>query len=120
MTSPTPARLLSLYRSLLRELPPRALSRTSRTPLQSRLRESISSSSSSSTSTSIDQAEQFLQYVRAQRVYATLLERYNPGMHMDEDDRVRLTARRVGMDLPDEFSYAKAAEEGEGEREGKK
>lgn len=39
-------------------------------------------------------------------MYATLLERYNPGMNMDEEERVRLTARRVGMDLPEEFSYA--------------
>lgn len=39
-------------------------------------------------------------------MYATLLERYNPGMGMDEEERVRLTARRVGMDLPEEFSYA--------------
>ena len=44
-----------------------------------------------------------MQYVRAQRMYATLLERYNPGMGMDEEERVRLTARRVGMDLPEEW-----------------
>lgn len=39
-------------------------------------------------------------------MYSTLLERYNPGIGsvMDEDERVRQTARRVGMDLPDEFS----------------
>lgn len=36
-------------------------------------------------------------------MYATLLERYNPGMSMTEEDKVRLTARRVGMDLPEEF-----------------
>lgn len=30
-----------------------------------------------------------------------LLERYNPGMGMNEEERVRLTARRVGMDLPE-------------------
>jgi hypothetical protein len=48
-------------------------------------------------------AEQYIAYVRAQRMYATLLERYNPGISMDEEERVRLTARRVGMDLPDEF-----------------
>ena len=36
-------------------------------------------------------------------MYATLLERYNPGMNMDEEERVRLTARRVGMDLPEEY-----------------
>lgn len=39
-------------------------------------------------------------------MYATLLERYNPGMNMDEEERVKLTARRVGMDLPEEFNYA--------------
>lgn len=109
-TTPTPTKLRSLYRSFLRELPPRSLSRTSRTPLQSRIRETIASS----TTTSIEQAEQFLQYVRAQRMYATLLERYNPGMNMDEEDRVRLTARRVGMDLPEEFAYAAGVEEGDG------
>ncbi len=69
--------------------------------------------------TPIEQAEQFLQYVKAQRMYATLLERYNPGMNMDEEERVRLTARRVGMDLPDEFSYAAAAEEGASSEEEK-
>ena len=31
-----------------------------------------------------------------------LLERYNPGMGMDEEERVRLTARRVGRDLPED------------------
>lgn len=36
-------------------------------------------------------------------MYATLLERYNPGMNMEEEERIRLTARRVGMNLPEEF-----------------
>ena len=48
-------------------------------------------------------ADQYVQYLRAQRVHTTLLERYNPGMNMSEEDRVRLTARRVGMDLPVEM-----------------
>jgi hypothetical protein len=39
-------------------------------------------------------------------MYATLVERYNPGMNMDEEDRVRLTARKVGMDLPEDFVFA--------------
>ena len=33
-------------------------------------------------------------------MYLSLVERYNPGMNMNEEERVRLTARRVGMDLP--------------------
>jgi hypothetical protein len=43
-------------------------------------------------------------------MYATLLERYNPGMNMDEEERVRLSARRVGMNMPEEFSYAGSGE----------
>lgn len=50
------------------------------------------------------EGQQYLAYVVAQRKYLSLIERYNPGMNMDEEERVRLTARRVGMDLPvDEF-----------------
>jgi hypothetical protein len=109
ITMATPTKLRSLYRSFLRELPSRPLSEKSRSPLQARIRSTIASESN----TPIEQAEQFLQYVKAQRMYATLLERYNPGMNMDEEERVRLTARRVGMDLPEEFSYA-----GSGERSG--
>ena len=40
-------------------------------------------------------------------MYATLLERYNPGMTMDEEERVRLTARRIGMELPEESGFGK-------------
>lgn len=108
-------KLRSLYRSFLRELPSRPLTRTSRTPLQARFRDSITSDRA----TTLEQADQFLQYVQAQRMYATLLERYNPGMNMDEEERVRLTARRVGMELPEEFSYADAAGEGNGNGNGK-
>ncbi|ESZ94679.1 hypothetical protein SBOR_4930 [Sclerotinia borealis F-4128] len=107
----TPTKLRSLYRSFLRELPSRPFTQTSRSPLQSRIRKTIASE----TNTPIEQADQFLQYVKAQRMYATLLERYNPGMNMDEEERVRLTARRVGMELPVEFSYGGEGSEGKGE-----
>jgi len=43
-------------------------------------------------------------YLHAQRIYTTLVERYNPGMNMDEEERTRLTARRVGMELPVEWT----------------
>lgn len=102
----TPTKLRSLYREFLRELPSRPLSEKSKSPLQARIRSTIASESR----TPIEQAEQFLQYVKAQRMYATLLERYNPGMGMDEEERVRLTARRVGMDLPEEFAYGGSGE----------
>jgi hypothetical protein len=49
----------------------------------------------------VQEAEQLAQYARAQRSYCELLERYNPGMSMDEEEKIRLTARRVGFDLPE-------------------
>lgn len=106
----SPAKLRSIYRSLLRELPSRPLSRNSSSTLQKRIRASITSESS----TPIEQAEQFLRYVKSQRMYTTLLERYNPGMNMDEEERVRLTARRVGMELPEEVFSMDASLKGDG------
>ena len=36
-------------------------------------------------------------------MYGSLIARYNPGMDMDEEERVRLSARRVGMEMPVEW-----------------
>ncbi|KAJ4858634.1 hypothetical protein T069G_06901 [Trichoderma breve] len=85
----SPANLRAIYRSLLRELPPRPILSSPRTPLHRRIRSSFA-----------QLAQQLIAYLRAQRMYVTLIERYNPGMEMDQDERIRLTARRVGMDLP--------------------
>ncbi|KIW02367.1 uncharacterized protein PV09_06189 [Verruconis gallopava] len=120
------SKLRSLYRQLLRELPlpspapnaklptrskPSILSHPS--PIKSRMRDSFAipksplatapERSETYLEARIQEAEQFIQYLRAQRQYTTLLERYNPGANMDEEERVRLTARRVGMEMPIEF-----------------
>jgi ATP synthase assembly factor FMC1, mitochondrial len=101
MTSKTP-QIRSLYRRMLRELPSRVhrpgqsiLSNPS--PLQRHIRRGFSETSSEH---NLHAGEQLVQYLQSQRMYLTLVERYNPGMNMDEEERVRLTARRVGMDLP--------------------
>lgn len=107
MAAEASTNLRSLYRSLLRELPPRPILKVPRAPLHQRLREHFHPETSEKVyadkSTAVAQAEQYLHYVRAQRTYVTLLERYNPGMGMDDEERTRLTARRVGMDLPKEY-----------------
>lgn len=100
--TPSPATVRSLYRSLLRELPPRPLLARDRSPLHVRLRENFSSPETVN-SRAPAEARQFIAYLRAQRTYAALLDHYNPGMNMDQEERVRLTARRVGMNLPIEF-----------------
>jgi hypothetical protein len=111
-TKATPT-LRSLYRRLLRELPPTPQPRHTlpRTPIHTSIRKHVSSPSSSpeqqhseaQTLARLQELEQFVTYLRAQRMYGTLLHRYNPGMGMDEEERVRLSARRVGMDLPVEY-----------------
>lgn len=86
----------TLYRGLLRELPPRPLLNPARSPLHSRIRADFSTPRAEDPAL----AEQAVAYLHAQRTYAMLLERYNPGMGIDEAERVRLSARRVGMNLP--------------------
>ncbi|KAG8531016.1 uncharacterized protein KY384_004373 [Bacidia gigantensis] len=95
--------LRSLYRSILRELPHRPLSTPS--PIQQRVRQSFSTHDGHIQQ--INEMEQFIQYAKAQRTYTTLLEKYNPGMSINEEDKVRLTAKRVGMHLPEEFTTTK-------------
>ncbi|KAM0464025.1 hypothetical protein ACHAO4_000751 [Trichoderma viride] len=106
----SPANLRSLYRSLLRELPPRPILASPRTPIHNRIRSSFTETSKSNSNSSAlpphdaehqaQLAHQAVTYLRAQRMYVALVERYNPGMEMPQDERIRLTARRVGMDLP--------------------
>lgn len=116
--------LRSLYRRFLREIPTRSPSLLANpSPLQKHIRSDIAATSSSnspslshqmqtkSAESRAQEAEQFLQFVVQQRIYSTLVERYNPGMNMDEEERVRLTARRVGMELPIERMMGKKDEE---------
>lgn len=101
MSSAAPE-LRAVYRNILRELPlrqPSILANPS--PLQKYIRAGFADSSAR---TSLAEADQYLQYLKNQRVYTTLIERYNPGMNMVEEERIRLTARRVGMDLPVEVT----------------
>ena len=105
--------LRSLYRRFLREMPTRTPSLLANpSPVQKHIRTDIATQSSAnspslahqlqikSAESRLQEAEQILQFVQQQRLYSTLVERYNPGMNMDEEERVRLTARRVGMELP--------------------
>lgn len=117
-SSPSPSHVRWLYRSLLKELPARPVLNTPRAPLHQRLRDSfhatpqVANAGIANAHRSVEEkaaahAAQFVAYLRAQRTYAQLVDQYNPGMNMDEEERVRLTARRVGMDLPVEFGQGK-------------
>lgn len=109
MAAPAPARLRALYRALLRELPPRPVLRAPRPALHTRLRAAFAAAAPTSPAAAAE-ADQLVAYLRAQRQYVALIERYNPGMDMDDEERVRLTARRVGMDLPVGFDHNRRRE----------
>lgn len=112
----------SLYRRLLRELPSRTPSilanpsqvqkhiRADFEPAPTAPSPSLQHQATKSSEQRLSEAEQYVQYLKAQRTYTTLLERYNPGMNMDEEERVRLTARRVGLDLPPELQMGRKKE----------
>ncbi|KYK55077.1 FMC1 protein family [Drechmeria coniospora] len=105
-TTTSAIQLRSLYRALLRELPPRPILANPRSALHSQIRASFASNSiinASDANHRYAEAEQAVIYLRSQRKYVTLLERYNPGMDMDDEERVRLSARRMGMNLPKAF-----------------
>lgn len=117
----------SAYRALLREHPRRNLLQStstsastspgpSTTPLHNHLRKMFRNEGETASPAKqeaeisdaerqrglqrIQEAQQFAQYAKAQRTYTSLLEMYFPGMTMDEEEKIRLTARRVGWDLP--------------------
>ncbi|KAK4190896.1 hypothetical protein QBC35DRAFT_42930 [Podospora australis] len=99
-----PLTLAQAYRGILHELPPRPI--IPRNTLAQTLRENIAKDVKrfdGDKQKAAELPEEYLAYLKAQREYVTLVERYNPGMGMDEETRVRLTARRVGMDLPKEY-----------------
>ncbi|KAJ9653489.1 hypothetical protein H2198_007331 [Neophaeococcomyces mojaviensis] len=96
----------ALYRSLLRELPARSI-RTPPSPLRISIRNHFANTpynpSPEYALARRQEVEQAIQYLKAQRTYGALLERYNPNADLSEEERVRLTARRVGMDMPEEW-----------------
>jgi hypothetical protein len=48
---------------------------------------------------------QVAEYLKSQRIYKTLLQRYNPGALMEDEERIRLSAKRVGLDLPNTVEH---------------
>lgn len=46
------------------------------------------------------QLENAATFLRSDRIYKELLERYSPLKNLTEEERIRATARRVGLDVP--------------------
>jgi ATP synthase assembly factor FMC1, mitochondrial len=79
----------------------------------------------------IAEGDDVLLFLRSQRTYKvwrsyksvdlrkTLLERYNPSVGVEQDEKVRRTARRVGLELPEELK-ARIESDEDGKKEEKK
>lgn len=50
---------------------------------------------------SVEHINDIANYLSYQRTYNELIERYNPGLSMTQEDKIRKTAHRVGFELPD-------------------
>ena len=48
-------------------------------------------------------AQDLLTYLRSARKHRELMERYHPTVHAGQLDRVKMTANRVGLELPKAF-----------------
>ncbi|WWC93133.1 uncharacterized protein L201_008100 [Kwoniella dendrophila CBS 6074] len=92
-----------LYRSLLREIRLSSKqTRLTRNPTVSQhIRTLVDTSKDKQTlSRTLLETRDFL---RSSRIHAELLQRYNPIHGMSEEERIKATARRVGLDTPIEF-----------------
>ncbi|KAK7049581.1 hypothetical protein VNI00_005612 [Paramarasmius palmivorus] len=93
MSSPAQA-----YRSILRELRKASVQngKISRS-LSSNFRALASQANSES---KVQELQDCLLFLRSQRQYNELLERYNPTIEYTSEERVEATARRVGLNMP--------------------
>ncbi|KAL9712650.1 hypothetical protein Ac2012v2_003887 [Leucoagaricus gongylophorus] len=49
----------------------------------------------------LQDADNALQFLRSQREHQVLVQRYNPLTSLTEQERIRKTANRVGLDVPE-------------------
>ncbi|KAI5788886.1 hypothetical protein DFH27DRAFT_572622 [Peziza echinospora] len=112
MPQPPPSthQIRTIYRALLRRLPPlttpattttttptpKSTSKISITPTHSFLRQNLTSGGKEAA----QKVAQISEFLRAQRMYVELLGRYNPEVRGDEEDRVAMSAKRMGFVMP--------------------
>ncbi|CAO1635751.1 unnamed protein product [Sympodiomycopsis kandeliae] len=113
-TSQTPR---VLYRSLLKELranPTNPIKVINTSAFESQpIVQHVKSTfrNTSSIDAQIKEMRDLETYLRSNRVHKQLLLRYNPMHDQTEKERVRATARRVGLDVPKEYVPGKQQEQ---------
>ncbi|KZT52188.1 hypothetical protein CALCODRAFT_99969 [Calocera cornea HHB12733] len=93
----------SLYRSILRELRKSATTpRAQRSPAIVLHLRRVFTAPGKTPQALLDDAQNALTFLHSQRTYKELLARYSPLSDLTPEERVKLTARRVGLDTPRE------------------
>ncbi|KAF8528871.1 hypothetical protein BU17DRAFT_37326 [Hysterangium stoloniferum] len=93
-----------LYRNLLRELSKSSIfSRSARNPIITANLRAALSNRAVQDSTQCNDLESAIAFLSADRLYKGLLERYSPLHDLSEEERIKATARRVGLDTPEEY-----------------
>ncbi|KAF9462584.1 hypothetical protein BDZ94DRAFT_1165592 [Collybia nuda] len=90
-----------VYRGILRELSKAAVTpRKTNQIVATRLRSIIEKARQSDSPTIFQDVQNTLLFLRSQREYKLLLERYNPLIDLTAEERIQATARRVGLNMP--------------------
>lgn len=93
-----------LYRNLLRELSKSSIfPRSARNPIIIANLQAAFLNRTVQDSTQCKDLENAIAFLSADRLYKGLLEKYSPLHNLSEEDRIKATARRVGLDTPEEY-----------------
>ncbi|KAG6820093.1 hypothetical protein H0H93_005405 [Arthromyces matolae] len=93
--------LAHLYRDLLRELRRSAVApRKANRAVASNLRSLANNYRLSGSAVVFQDLQNALLFLKSQREYKVLIDRYNPLVDLTAEERIKATARRVGLDMP--------------------
>jgi len=89
------------YRAILRELYKASISpRSTRSRTTASNVRAVLVSTKSQSSDLNNTTQNVITFLRSQRMYKTLLDRYNPLIDLTAEERIEATARRVGLNMP--------------------
>ncbi|KAI0254279.1 hypothetical protein BJV78DRAFT_1121729 [Lactifluus subvellereus] len=92
-------KLVHAYRAILREIYKASISPRSTRGRATAL--NFRAVLESTKATDFDSSTQnAITFLRSQRMYKTLLDRYNPLIDLTAEERIEATARRVGLNMP--------------------
>ncbi|KAF5363603.1 hypothetical protein D9756_000683 [Leucocoprinus leucothites] len=90
-----------VYRGLLREVRKAAPAKPNQT-IVTNFRSLLEQSRKTKNDVALQDTRNALLFLKSQREHQILVERYNPITSLTEQERIRKTANRVGLDVPKE------------------